>query len=170
MASKYLWIFVVSIIGLASCAIRARSVSLKEGQPAPQFTLFGDDGVCYDMKDYMKGKVVLFFYPLDNSYFCTKQACSIGQDYALLRKNGITVFGINHQSIESHAAFKKKHHLPFTLLSDPDSSIAKQYGAYTPFYTKRITILIQDGRIVSVLQNIDVAHHAEQIMQGFQKA
>ncbi len=140
---------------------------LKVGDVAPEFILQGDDGKTYSLSDFDDQKVVLFFYPRDDSYYCTKQVCSLAQGYNLLKKNGIQLFGINHQSVESHQAFKEKHAVPFTLLSDPKSEAIKAYGAYSPFLTKRITVLIEDGKIVQILRKIDVNEHADQILKAF---
>jgi len=161
------------IAGLLLCivtvqifAARKRS-RLKAGDVAPEFTLQGDDGKTYSLADFDDQKVVLFFYPSDDSYYCTKQVCSLTHGYELLKKHNIQLFGINHQSVESHAAFKKKHALPFILLSDPTSQVIRAYGAYSPFLTKRITVLIDKGNIVKVLRKIDVNEHADQILKAF---
>ena len=145
----------------------SKKSNLKPGDIAPAFSLQGDDGKTYRLSDFNNQKVVLYFYPLDKSPNCTKQACSLAQGYASYEKNNIKLFGINHQSVKSHAAFKTKHHLPFTLLSDPSSAVIKAYGAYSTLFTKRITILIDNGKIVTVLHNIDVNNHADQILKAF---
>lgn len=145
----------------------SKKSELKPGDTAPVFTLQGDDGKTYRLSDFDHQKVVLYFYPLDNSYYCTKQACSLAQGYTAYKKNNIQLFGINHQSAKSHAAFKKKHQLPFTLLSDPSCKVIKAYGAYSPFFIKRITILIDNGKIVAILRNVDVNNHADQILKAF---
>lgn len=164
---KKLFVFIIlCVIMIPIVAGRKRS-RLTSGDPAPEFTLQGDDGKWYSLADYIDGKVALFFYPRDSSYYCTQQVCNLSDGYTLLKKKGIQLFGINHQSIESHRAFKEKHAVPFTLLSDPKSKVIKEYGAYSPFFTRRITVLIENGRIVKVLRNIDVNKHAEQILTAF---
>lgn len=146
---------------------RSKKSKLRPGDPAPAFTLTGDDGKTYTLSDFNNQKVVLFFYPLDNSYYCTKQVCSLSQGYRLLQKNNIQLFGINHESVKSHAAFKEKHHLPFTLLSDPTCAVIKVYGVYSTLYTKRITVLIDKGKVITILRNIDVNNHADEIIKAF---
>ena len=145
----------------------AKKPRLQAGDVAPDFILQGDDGKTYSLSDFDDQKLVLFFYPRDDSYYCTKQVCSLAQGYNLLKKSGIQLFGINHQSVKSHQAFKQKHAVPFTLLSDPKSEAIKAYGAYSPFLTKRITVLIEDGKIVQILRKIDVNEHADQILKAF---
>lgn len=147
-------------------AARKRS-RLTPGDVAPEFTLQGDDGKMYTLSDFDDQKVVLFFYPRDESHYCTKQVCALTHGYKLLKDNNIRLFGINHQSVKSHAAFKKKHALPFILLSDPKSEAIKAYGAYSSLLTKRITILIDEGKIVKILRKIDVNEHADQILKAF---
>ena len=161
------WI-AIGLIFLAILPLHAAKKSrIKPGDKAPEFALQGDDGKTYKLSDFNDQKVVVYFYPKDNSPYCTKQACSLAKGYAPYRKHNIKVFGINHQSPKTHAQFKEKHNLPFTLLSDPSSEVAKAYGAYSPLFIKRITILIDNGKIVKVLRSINVNNHANQILKAF---
>ena len=152
---------------MAHISAAPEKVNLESGDVAPVFTLRGDDGKLYKLLDFNNQKVVLYFYPLDNSHYCTKQACSLAQRYAQYKKNNIQLFGINHQSVESHSAFKEKHRLPFTLLSDPSCTVIKAYNAYSRLFTKRITFLIDKGKIVAILRDFDVNNHADQILKAF---
>lgn len=145
----------------------AKKSKLKVGDTAPGFVLQGDDGKNYKLSDFKNQKVVLFFYPLDDSAQCTKEACSLAQGFPQYKKNNIQLFGINHESIKSHTKFKKKHNLPFILLSDPSCAVIKAYGAYSALFIKRITFLIDHGKIVSILRDIDVHNHADQIIKAF---
>jgi len=154
-------------VATAHLSAARRKSRLKVGDMAPEFALQGDNGKTYSLSDFGDQKVVLFFYPKDESFYCTQQVCSLAQGYSLLKKQAITLFGINHQPIEAHAEFKKKHELPFVLLSDPSSQTIRAYGAYSPLYTKRITVLIENGKIVKVLRKIDVNKHADQILKAF---
>ncbi len=164
----------IQVIAIAILCIATGNLSaapkrsrLKPGDAAPAFSLQGDDGKTYRLSDFNDQKVVLYFYPLDKSHNCTKQACSLARGYESYKKNNIQLFGINPQSIKSHTAFKKKHDLPFTLLSDPSHVVIKAYGSYSPLFIKRITILIDKGRIVAILRNIDLNNHADQILKAF---
>ena len=154
-------------IATAHLSAASKKSNLKPGDIAPAFTLQGDDGKTYSLSDFINQKVVLYSYPIDKSPNCTKQACSIAREDEQFKKNNIKVFGINHQSVKSHITFKNKHHLPFTLLSDPSCAVIKAYGAYSTLFIKRITFLIDKGKIVTVLHNIDVNNHADQIFKAF---
>ena len=161
------WIIISLCIATVSLSARTKS-KLKPGDLAPAFSLQGDNGKTYTFSDYNDQKVVLYFYPLDNSHYCTKQACSLAQKHDLYEKNNIKLFGINHQPIASHAAFKAKHDLPFTLLSDPKPyEVIKAYGAYSPVFIKRVTYLIDKGKIITILYDIDINNHADQILKAF---
>lgn len=168
MLKNSIQLIAVALLCIATVNLSAapKKSRLKPGDAAPAFSLQGDDGKTYRLSDF-KDKVVLYFYPLDKSRNCTKQACSLASGYASYEKNNIQLFGINHQSVKSHRAFKKKNHLPFILLSDPSCAIIKAYGAYSTLFTKRITILIDKGKIVTILRNIDVNNHADQILKAF---
>ena len=162
------WITIVLLCAITMPLSAAPKKSrLKPGDTAPAFSLQGDDGKTYTLSDFNNQKVVLYFYPLDKSRNCTKQACSLASGYKSYEKNNIQLFGINHQSVKSHRAFKEKHHLPFILLSDPSCGVIKAYGAYSRLFTKRITVLIDKGKIVAILRNIDLNNHADQILKAF---
>ena len=161
------WGIAFLCVAIVSLSFASKKPRLKPGDAAPAFTLQADDGKTYKLSAFNDQKVVLYFYPLDNSSYCTKQACSLKRGYDLHKKNDIQLFGINHQSVKSHAAFKKKHQLPFALLSDPSCMVTKAYGAYSSLFIKRITFLIDSGKIVAVLRNIDVNNHADQILKAF---
>jgi peroxiredoxin Q/BCP len=166
---KYLALITIVLLCVTTIPLSAalKKSKLHQGDSAPTFSLQGDDGKTYRLSDFNNQKVVLYFYPLDNSPKCTKQACSLASGYAAYTKNNIQLFGINHASTKSHASFKKKNRLPFILLSDPSSAVIKAYGAYSPLFTKRITVLIDHGKIVAILRKIDVNNHADQILKAF---
>ena len=103
---------------------------LQEGQKAPSFTGIGQDGNKVSLSDFKGQKVVLFFYPEDDTPTCTIQACNLRDNYALLRKNGFKVIGISPDDPESHRKFRKKFDLPFTLLADPEHKIINKFGVW----------------------------------------
>src|SRR6266542_5092839 len=103
---------------------------LGEGDPAPDFRLPADDGKTYALKDLRGQKVVLYFYPKDDTPGCTKEACSFRDAFADFKKRGIEVLGVSVDSEASHKKFAAKYKLPFTLLADPDHAIADAYGVY----------------------------------------
>ena len=127
------------------------------GKPAPAFELKGSDGKVHRLDDYAGKTVVLYFYPRDNTPGCTKEACGFRDLKPLLDNLAVTLFGISKDSLESHDKFIRAFGLPFTLLSDPDATVMRAYGAYgektqygkTAMGTIRSTVVIDpDGKIV----------------------
>ena len=98
--------------------------------PAPAFTLPSDTGARVALKSLRGEWVVLYFYPEDDTDVCTAQACSFREVWAEVKEAGITVLGVSPDGVESHASFRKKFKLPFTLLADVDHAVAKAYGAW----------------------------------------
>ena len=103
---------------------------LQVGQKAPSFTGLDQDGNKVSLKDWKGEKVVLFFYPEDDTPTCTIQACNLRDNYSLLKKNGFRVVGISPNDENSHRKFKEKFSLPFTLLADPQHKIIEKYGVW----------------------------------------
>ena len=97
---------------------------LKEGNVAPSFTTTDASGRTVKLKDFKGKKVVLYFYPKDDTPGCTKEACSFRDDFAAFKKRGIQVLGVSPDSEASHKKFAEKYNLPFTLLTDPDPAMA----------------------------------------------
>jgi len=156
-------------------SLHAGRSKLKIGSQAPDFTLCDEHGTAHTLSALRGHKIALIFYPLDPtsllpSPHCTAELCSIRDGFADLQSAGVTVLGINPGSIESHKKFKAEHKFPFPLLSDNDKKVAKAYGAKRflgPI--KRITVLIdQKGTVVAIIHNVNVAGHAQEIIQAFQ--
>ncbi len=103
---------------------------LQVGQKAPDFTLQNPKGEGVSLKDFEGQKVVLYFYPRDNTPGCTRQACAFAGAYAEFEKRGVAVIGISKDSVASHQKFAQKHNLPFVLLSDPDLIAIKAYDVW----------------------------------------
>jgi peroxiredoxin Q/BCP len=151
----------------------ARAELLKVGDIAPPFAtqaIENGQTVPIRLSDFLGRKVVLYFYPKDNTPGCTKEACAFRDGYAMLARWGIAVLGCSVDSESSHRAFQQKYKLPFPLLLDPDKSIAKAYGVDNGIpilgLDKRVTYVIgTDGRILKVYPNVDPAIHAGQIIQ-----
>ena len=167
---------ILASAGLAGVLLRprgAQAAMLNVGDPAPNFStdaIVGDQTIPIHLIDYHGRRVVLYFYPKDNTPGCTKEACAFRDGYAKLRNWGITVFGCSVDRVDTHRAFAKKYGLPFPLLLDPDKKIAKAYGADNGIpilgLDKRITYVIgEDGRIAAVYPQVDPATHANQIIQ-----
>jgi peroxiredoxin Q/BCP len=105
-------------------------VTLKEGDKAPAFKGVDQNGDNISLASYKGRKVVLYFYPEDDTPTCTIQACNLRDHYALLRKHGFEVIGVSPDDQKSHKKFEKKFDLPFTLIADPKHSILEKYGVW----------------------------------------
>ena len=103
---------------------------LEAGAPAPDFSLPDKDGNTVTLSSFRGRKVVLYFYPKDNTPGCTRQACAFAGAYSEFRSLGVTVIGISRDSVSSHVKFAGKHSLPFILLSDPDRKAIEAYGVW----------------------------------------
>lgn len=105
-------------------------MTLKIGDKAPDFTLKSDSGKDISLSSFRGKKVILYFYPADDTAGCTKQACGFRDNYAAIQKADAVVLGVSPDTVESHVKFIKKYHLNFPLLSDPDHAVADSYGAW----------------------------------------
>lgn len=137
---------------------------LKEGTKIIDFSLPDQDNVVHKLSDYSSGRVLLYFYPKDDTPGCTKEACMIAEVYDDFQKDGITVIGVSADSPESHKKFKQKYNLPFMLLSDPNKKVIKKYGAASLLSTKRISYLIENGIIIKTYPKVNPASHALEIL------
>jgi peroxiredoxin Q/BCP len=148
---------------------------IKEGQEAPAFTLKDDQGNSVSLADFAGRKFVLYFYPKDDTPGCTAEACAFRDEFAEFRTRGIAIVGVSADSPESHAKFKSKYNLNFTLLSDPDKKVLKAYGVWKEksMYGKkymgveRTTFIIADGQIVKIFPRVKVSGHADDILKTF---
>lgn len=140
---------------------------------APSFSLPDETGTMHSLADYAGKKVVLYFYPKDESPTCTAQACSIRDDFKMYEDHGIVILGVSADSVKSHKKFKMHHHLPFPLLSDADCTVAKAYGAKGGVlgflgYSQRKTYLINEqGELIKVIDDVNVATQGQDILAGF---
>ena len=145
------------------------------GKPAPDFTLPSTSGEPVSLKQF-KGKktVVLYFYPKDETPGCTKEACAFRDAFEELEKQKVVILGISNDGLESHAAFRAKHKLPFTLLADEDTTVSKLYGVYKQknLYGKksmgieRTTFIIdRTGRIAQIYPRVKVEGHIEDVIE-----
>ena len=146
---------------------------LKEGTKAPDFTLPDQNGDMHSLSDYEGKKVVLYFYPKDNTAGCTKQACSFGELYPLFREKGTVVIGVSKDSVASHKKFEEKYGLPFTILSDTELEVIKAYDVWKEKknYGKvsmgvvRTTYLIdENGVIVKAMEKVKAAENPQDML------
>ena len=146
---------------------------LKEGQKAPEFTAADQDGNTVTLSQFSGKKVVLYFYPKDDTPGCTTQACNLRDNYEALQSKGYQVLGVSVDNEKSHVKFIKKFNLPFPLLADTEHEIVEAYGVWveksmygrTYMGTARTTFVINaDGVIQEIFQKIDTANHTDQIL------
>ena len=146
---------------------------MKVGDKAPDFTLADKDGKPVSLKDFAGKKVVLYFYPKDNTPGCTRQACAFAQNYAEFARRGIAVIGVSKDSVESHRKFAEKYSLPFVLLADPELQAIKAYGVWqekklygkVSFGVVRTTFIIDEkGMISEIMPKVKPDTNAAEIL------
>ena len=152
---------------------------LKEGDKAPDFTSKDQDGKAVRLSDYKGKRVVLYFYPKDDTPGCTKEACSFRDADDVYQKKGIKVFGVSTDNEKSHQKFISKFQLPFDLLADTDKDIVEKYGVWgeKSMYGKkymgtiRKTFLIDEkGNIARIFDKVNVSEHADEVLEAFNEA
>jgi len=160
------------LIPLFLFAQEAVTMKLKIGDKAPDFKLKDETGTHRTLSEFAGKKVVVYFYPKDDTPGCTKEACSLRDGYREIQERGIVILGISYDSPESHRKFKEKYNLPFHLLSDDSKEVSKAYGAHkgilqalTPL---RMTFLIDEkGKIVHIFEKVNVSEHAREVLDAY---
>jgi peroxiredoxin Q/BCP len=146
---------------------------LQEGTTAPDFTLPADGGGEVTLSDYRGKKVVLYFYPKDDTPGCTTEACNFRDDYFSILAAGAIVLGVSPDTVKSHDKFRLKYELPFALLSDPEHRVAEMYGAWgekkssgkTYMGIVRSTFIIDEqGKIAKVFPNVKPKNHSQEVL------
>ncbi|MEZ4958641.1 MAG: thioredoxin-dependent thiol peroxidase [Saprospiraceae bacterium] len=152
---------------------------LKAGQKAPDFKGLDENGNTISLATYKGQKLILYFYPQDNTPTCTTEACNLRDNYDSLKKEGYHILGVSPDSAKKHQNFIKKHNLPFPLLVDQDLALIKAYGCWGPkkMYGKeydgvyRTTFIIDEkGVIEQVIADVESKRHAEQILEAMATA
>ncbi|MCG6134359.1 MAG: peroxiredoxin [Nostoc sp. LLA-1] len=147
---------------------------VKVGDTAPDFTLPAQNGATISLRDFRgKQAVVLYFYPKDDTPGCTAESCAFRDQYEVFKTAGAEVIGVSGDSSDSHQKFAAKHNLPFTLLSDKDNQVRKQYGATTAFglIPGRVTYVIdQQGVVQYVFDSmLNFKGHVEEALKTLQQ-
>lgn len=139
-------------------------MKLSVGTPAPDFSARDQDGMERKSEDY-KGKfLLLYFYPKDNTPGCTKEACSMRDEYDDLKKY-VHIIGVSADSGESHRKFIQKYRLPFPLLSDEEKKLIKAYGADGFLFSKRVSFLISpEWKILKIYEKVVPADHSREVL------
>lgn len=144
------------------------------GSKAPDFTTTDENGKTVKLSSFKGKKVVLYFYPKDDTPGCTAEACSLRDNYTALQKAGYVVLGVSSDDAKSHTKFKAKYNLPFTLLADTDKKVHEAYGTWVEksmygrkyMGTARVTFVIDEkGKIEEVIEKVDTKNHAAQILK-----
>jgi peroxiredoxin Q/BCP len=147
---------------------------IKEGVKAPDFTLNDKDGNAVSLSDFLGKKVVLYFYPKDNTPGCTRQACAFAAAYESFRSADVAVIGISKDSVASHQKFAEKYDLPFVLLSDPERVAIESFGVWqekkmcgkTSMGVVRTTFIIDENGIVEkVMEKVKPDTNAQEILE-----
>ena len=147
---------------------------LQIGAKAPDFSLPDQNGKIHSLKDYAGKKVILYFYPKDNTSGCTKQACGFSERMPLFSEKGAVILGISKDSVASHKKFEENYGLKFTILSDPDKTVIQSYDVWKEkkLYGKvsmgvvRTTYLIdENGIITKALDKVKAAENPEQMLE-----
>ncbi len=149
------------------------TVTLNVGELAPDFTLFNDNEQPISLSKLRGKKVVLYFYPKDDTPGCTKEACDFRDHFAIFKKHGVEIFGISKDNAKAHRKFKEKYALPFPLLVDSNGDVCTAYGVIdkkslfgkTFLGIKRSTFLIDEkGILRGIWHKVKVPGHVEQIL------
>jgi peroxiredoxin Q/BCP len=147
---------------------------LNIGDFAPDFELTDQNGTSHRLSDYRGKKVVLYFYPKDNTPGCTKEACSFRDSFEDYKKHGIVVLGVSKDSEASHTRFIEKFSLPFTLLADTQTAVCQAYGVWglkksmgREYYgINRMTFVIdEEGKILKIYEKVKPEDHAKEILR-----
>ena len=149
---------------------------LEEGMKAPMFSGVDQDGKALSLKDFKGKKVVLYFYPQDDTPTCTVEACNLRDNFSALKKAGIEILGVSPDNEKSHKKFEKKYNLPFRLIADTDRKIVDAYGVWgekttfgkTYMGLMRTTFLIDEkGVIKKIIWKPKSKVHSEEIMEAW---
>jgi thioredoxin-dependent peroxiredoxin len=148
---------------------------LSEGKKAPNFKGIDQNGNSISLTDFKEQKLVLYFYPQDNTPTCTEQACNLRDNYSLLTKNGYAIVGVSPDDVTKHKKFETKFKLPFTLIADIGNKIISKYGVWAEkqmfgniyMGVVRTTFVIDEkGYIRKIIQRPKVKQHAAEILEA----
>jgi thioredoxin-dependent peroxiredoxin len=146
---------------------------IEEGKPAPDFELQSDSGETVRLSDLRGKQVVLYFYPKDDTPGCTTEACEFRDAYDRYRERGIEILGVSPDNVASHQRFRSKYELPFTLLADPDHTVAEDYGVWGDRkfagktykgITRSTFVIDADGNVARAMRGIKPAGHAAAVL------
>lgn len=146
---------------------------LDTGIKAPDFELMDQDGTIHTLEEYRGKKVILYFYPKDNTPGCTKQACGFSERYPQFMEKGVVVLGVSRDTVASHKKFEEKYNLAFTLLSDPERKVIeaydvwkekKNYGKVSMGVVRTTYLIDENGIILRANDKVKAANDAEKML------
>ena len=162
----------MSLLSLLTFGLVADAEPLAVGAAAPQISSIDQEGKAVNFKDvYAKGPTLVYFYPKADTPGCTKQACSLRDDWSALQAKGIQVLGVSEDKPDAQKAFQEKFKLPFTLIADHDGKVAKAFGVdMIPVanLTKRESFLIKDGKVVWNMLKVTPDTHAKDVLAAYE--
>ena len=171
---KKLFFFLLFIQCMVSLRVFSQGGGgVKNGMVAPDFTAKDENGNTVSLSQYKGKKVVLYFYPKDDTPGCTAEACNLRDNYDSLTQAGYTILGVSTDDQRSHTDFKAKYNLPFTLIADTDTAVTKKYGVWVEkerngqkyWGTARTTFIIDEkGVVVNKIDKVDTKEHARQVL------
>jgi peroxiredoxin Q/BCP len=147
--------------------------TLKTGSKAPAFSCVDENGILRSLKDYKGKKLVLYFYPKDDTPGCTAEACDLRDNYKTFLKKGYDILGVSPDSSKKHQKFITKYELPFSLLADEDHAVAEAYGVWVEksmygrayMGIQRTTFVIdENGKIENIIEKVDTKNHSAQLL------
>ena len=148
---------------------------LATGTKAPAFSLPDQNGDIHTLEEYRGRKVILYFYPKDNTAGCTKQACGFAERYPQFMEKGAVVLGVSRDSVKSHKNFETKYELPFTLLSDPELTVIqaydvwkekKNYGKVSMGVVRTTYLIDEGGVIIRAMDKVKAADNPQQMLEA----
>ncbi len=149
---------------------------LKVGDKSPSFSGLNQDSVIVTNDDFLNKKLIIFFYPKDNTPGCTAESCNLSNNYEELLDQGFDVVGVSPDSVNSHVKFKSKYNLKFNLIADVEKKMSKLFGVYGPkkFMGReydgihRPTFVISEGGLIEkIFSKVDTKNHAQQILESY---
>jgi len=152
--------------------LRMSGTHLKVGDKAPSFEGLNQDGEQVSSLDYKGKKLILFFYPKDDTPGCTKEACNLRDNYSYFQKNGFDILGVSPDKVKKHKKFSERYEFQYPLLADPEKETINAFGVWGPkqFMGKEIIgvhrttfIINEDGQISHIFKKVKTKEHAEQI-------
>jgi len=160
----------MSLLSLLTLGFAAQAEPLAVGAAAPQVSAPNQDGKTVNFKDvYAKGPTLVYFYPKADTPGCTKQACSIRDDWSVLGAKGIQVLGVSEDKVDAQKKFQEKYKLPFPLIADHEGKVAEAFGVPTLLgFTKRQSFLIKDGKVVWNMLKATTDTHAKDVLAAFE--